>query len=123
MRLYYSDILSARKACAFARYLDAPLDYVYLDLPKGDQGAPAHRALNPNAKVPTLVDGDRVIWEADAVLCYLAAKLRPELWPADDFSRIEIVRWMSWNAIHFYFHGGQLYFEYIVKPRFALGAS
>jgi glutathione S-transferase len=123
MRLYYSDILSARKACAVARHLDAPVEYVYLDLPKGEQRGAEHAALNPNLKVPTLVDGEKVIWEADAVICYLAAKLRPGLWPHDDASRIETVRWMSWNAQHFYFHGGQLYFEHIVKPRFKLGAS
>ena len=53
-RLYYSDILSARRVCAAARYVDAPVEYVYLDLAKGDQRKPAYLAVNPNGKVPTL---------------------------------------------------------------------
>lgn len=121
MRLYYCDILSARKACAVARYLHAPVEFVYLDLTKGDQRGPEHAALNPNAKVPTLVDGETVIWEADAVICYLAHKFGPALWPRDAMSQIEITRWLSWNAQHFYFHGGQLFFEHVVKPRFKIG--
>ena len=33
----------------------------------------AYRKLNPNMKVPTLVDGDSVIWESNTILRYLAA--------------------------------------------------
>ena len=72
MQLYYSDILSSRKACAVARYLKSPVEFRYLDLVKGDQQKPAYLAVNPNGKVPTLIDGEHVVWEADAVICYLA---------------------------------------------------
>jgi glutathione S-transferase len=60
MQLYYSDLLSARKACAVARYLKAPVEFIYLDPAKGELRAPSYVALNPNAKVPTLVNGERV---------------------------------------------------------------
>ena len=60
MKLYYSDVLSPHKACAVARYLKSPVEFVYLDLVKGEQQAPAYLVLNPNGKVPTLVDGERV---------------------------------------------------------------
>ena len=72
MKVYYSDVLSPHKACAVARYLKSPVEFVYLDLVKGEQQAPAYLVLNPNGKVPTLVDGERVVWEDDAVMCYLA---------------------------------------------------
>ena len=55
MKLYYSDVLSPHKACAVARYLKSPVEFVYLDLVKGEQQAPAYLVLNPNGKVPTLV--------------------------------------------------------------------
>ena len=83
MKLYYSDVLSPHKACAVARYLKSPVEFVYLDLVKGEQQAPAYLVLNPNGKVPTLVDGERVVWEDDTVMCYLAERAGSELWPPD----------------------------------------
>ena len=35
---------------------------------------PEYLAMNPNAKVPTVIDGDMVIWESNTILRYLAAK-------------------------------------------------
>jgi glutathione S-transferase len=120
MQLYYSDILSSRKACAVARYLKSPVEFRYLDLLKGDQQAPDYLAVNPNGKVPTLIDGEHVVWEADAVICYLAKQAGSDLWP-DDLRQIDIIRWFSWNAQHLYRHAGALYFENIVKRRFGIG--
>ncbi len=77
MKLYYSDILSARKACAVARYLKSPVEFVYLELPKGEQQAPAYIAINPNGKVPTLSDGQQTLWEADAIMLYFEHIVRP----------------------------------------------
>lgn len=123
MKLYYSDVLSPRKACAVARYLKSPVEFIYLDLMKGEQQSPAYLALNPNGKVPTLVDGARVVWEADAVMCHLAAQADSDLWPRDVARQIDVVRWLSWNAQHFSRHGGALYFEHIIKPRFGIGPT
>ena len=36
MKLYYSDVLSPHKACAVARYLKSPVEFVYLDLSKAN---------------------------------------------------------------------------------------
>jgi glutathione S-transferase len=120
MKLYYADLLSARKACAVARYLKAPVEFVYLDVAKGEHKTPAYIALNPNAKVPTLVKGDRITWEADAVMCQLSDDMGAALWP-HDARQIDIVRWFSWNAQHFTRAGGALYFENIIKQRFRIG--
>jgi len=121
MTLYYSDILSAHRACAAVRYLNAPVKYEYLDLLKGDQRKPGYLAINPNGKVPTLVKGERITWESDAVICQLSEDMGADLWPHDE-RQIEITRWFSWNAQHFTRAGGALYFENIVKRRFGLGA-
>jgi glutathione S-transferase len=121
VKLYYSDVLSPHRACAVARHLKSPVEFIYLDLVKGEQQSPAYLAINPNGKVPTLVDGERIIWEADAVMCHLAERTGSDLWPDDIERQIEVIRWLSWNAQHFYRHGGALFFQYIIKPRFALG--
>lgn len=122
MKLYYSDVLSPRKACAVARYLKSPVEFVFLDLTKGEHKTPAYLALNPNAKVPTLVDGERVIWEADAINCHLSERASAQLWPHDTEGQIDVLRWLSWNDQHFTRAGGGLYFEYIIKKRFRIGA-
>ena len=119
--LYYCDILSARKACAAARYLQSPVKYIYVDLARGEQQAPGYLAINPNGKVPTLVQEDRILWEADAIMCLLAQQAGSDLWPQDQ-RQIDVIRWFSWTAQHFGRHGGALYFEHIIKPRFSLGA-
>ncbi|MDN7177334.1 glutathione S-transferase family protein [Caballeronia sp. SEWSISQ10-4 2] len=120
MKLYYAETLAPRKACAVAKYLGLPVEYVFVDLKKGEQTAPAYLAINPNGKVPCLVDGDKSIWEADAIICHLAQRADSRLWPKDA-RQTDVVRWLSWNSHHFYRHGGSLYFEYLIKPQIGLG--
>jgi glutathione S-transferase len=55
-----------------------------------------YRALNPNAKVPTLIDGDLVIWESNTILRYLAALHAPHLYGASPQERTHADRWMDW---------------------------
>ena len=120
MKLYWSDVLSPRKACAVAKYLESPVDFEFLDLARGEHRTPGYLAINPNGKVPTLVDGGRVLWEADAIMCHLAARCDSDLWP-QDARQIEVIRWFSWDLQHFTAHAGTLYFEHIIKSRFGLG--
>jgi glutathione S-transferase len=56
----------------------------------------AYRALNPTAKVPTLVDGELVIWESHTILRYLAALHAPKLTGATPAERSHVERWMDW---------------------------
>lgn len=53
--------------------------------------------LNPNGKVPTLVDGDLAIWESNTILRYLAAKSGGRLYASDPAGRSRIERWMDWQ--------------------------
>src|SRR2546426_10291486 len=56
----------------------------------------AYRKLNPTAKVPTLIDGDLVIWESHTILRYLAAVHGPTLAGATPAERTMVERWMDW---------------------------
>lgn len=58
---------------------------------------PEYLSMNPNAKVPTLVDGDLVIWESNTILRYVAARARSALYPADAGKRTQVERWMDWQ--------------------------
>jgi len=56
-------------------------------------------ALNPNALVPVLIDGDFVLWESNTICRYLAAQAgRTDLLPASPRARAEVERWMDWQA-------------------------
>jgi glutathione S-transferase len=63
----------------------------------GNTNTDAYRALNPNAKVPTLVDGDVVIWESNTILRYLAAKHGAQLAGSTPAERTLVERWMDWQ--------------------------
>jgi glutathione S-transferase len=120
MKLYYFESPNARKACAVARYLNAPVEFARVDLTKGEHKAPAYLAINPNGKVPALEDGDVRLWEAAAIMCYLADQAGSSLWPKDS-RQIDVIRWLSWDATHFSRHAGTLFFQRVVKPLFGLG--
>jgi len=71
----------------------------------GDAGgldAPEYRALNPNGRVPTLLDGDTAVWESHTILRYLAAKYAPaRFWSDDPAERSQFERWMDWSQAQF----------------------
>ena len=56
----------------------------------------AYRKLNPNMKVPTLVDGDMVSWESNTILRYLSALHAPQLSGATPAEKTQVERWMDW---------------------------
>ncbi len=59
---------------------------------------PAFLALNPNAMVPVLVDGDLVLWESNTICRYLCAREgRDDLLPPDPRGRAEVEKWMDWQ--------------------------
>jgi glutathione S-transferase len=66
--------------------------------PLRDPNVPSFLALNPNAQVPVIIDDGFVLWESHAVLRYLAAKSRTDLWPNDLRERALVDQWMSWQS-------------------------
>jgi glutathione S-transferase len=62
----------------------------------GNTTTEAYRKLNPTAKVPTLIDGDLVIWESHTILRYLATVHGPSLTGASAGERSLVERWMDW---------------------------
>ena len=57
----------------------------------------AYGEMNPNRRVPTLRDGDFVLWESNTIVRYLAAReRRHDLLPDDPRGRADAERWMDW---------------------------
>lgn len=65
----------------------------------GHLDEPAYLAMNPNGKVPTLQDGNFVLWESNAILRYLAMQYGPSsvLYPNEPKVRASIERWLDWS--------------------------
>jgi glutathione S-transferase len=108
---------------ALINHLRLPCERIAVDLGRGDQLAADYIALNPNHKVPTLVDHDFVLWEGNAILAYLAAQ-RPEsgLWPADPRAQADVLRWLVWEAAHLDAESwGMVAFEKASKSVLGLG--
>ena len=57
---------------------------------------PEYVAMNPLKKVPTLIDGDIIIWQSNSILRYLAAKSASPLFPTDLAKRSQVERWMDY---------------------------
>jgi glutathione S-transferase len=62
----------------------------------GGNDKPDYLAKNPNGLVPTLEDGDFVLWESNAILRYLAT-VHGNLWPADPKARAQCDKWLDWQ--------------------------
>ncbi|MGN6550658.1 MAG: glutathione S-transferase family protein [Pararhizobium sp.] len=120
MKLYYAETLNPRKACAVARHLGSPVEFVQVTLSKGEHKTPDFMTMNPNAKVPVLEAEGRTIWESAAIMCFLARDACSDLWPQDE-RQVDVVRWLSWDARHFLPYAGTYYFEHIIKPMFGIG--
>ncbi|HEY9641229.1 MAG TPA: glutathione S-transferase [Coleofasciculaceae cyanobacterium] len=77
------------------------LDYewVKVDLMVGAHRQPEFLALNPFGQVPVLVDGTRVLPDAQAILVYLARQYGGESWlPLEAESMSSVIRWLSTTA-------------------------
>src|SRR5215212_5499525 len=111
------------KVRAVAKHLGLAVEDKLVDLSKGESRKPEYLALNPTGRTPTLVDGDFVLWESNAIMQYLASRKPSSLWPDDPKVRADITRWQSWQLAHFSKEGCEpLIFERLVKKFLNLGA-
>jgi glutathione S-transferase len=107
----------AFKVLAVANHLGIDFTLRPLDFSKGEHKSPEYAALNPNMLMPTLRDGDYVLWEANAIMQYLAGR-KPQsgLLPSDERGRLDVTRWQFWDLAHWDPAVAILLIENFVKP-------
>jgi glutathione S-transferase len=87
---------------------------VDMGLQNGDVDTPAYRAINPNGLVPTIEDGEFVLWESNTILRYLAAKYATgNLWPDSLETRAHADRWMDWHLSTLWMHMRPLFLQLV----------
>jgi glutathione S-transferase len=75
-----------------------PYERIDAGMQFGRIGEAAYLAMNPTGKIPTLVDGDFVLWESNSILRYLVMQYGQSstLYPDDAKTRASIDRWLDW---------------------------
>jgi glutathione S-transferase len=123
MKLYdFAFSPNSRKVRAVAYELGIVLECANIDLVKGGQRQETFLALNPNGRVPVLVDGDFVLWESTAIMRYLSAKSGGVLSPSTARGQAEVDRWLAWQLAHLGPAMSKVAFERIVKKLTGQGA-
>jgi glutathione S-transferase len=107
----------AFKVMAIANHLGIETKIRPLDLVKGEQKTFEYAALNPNMRMPTMKDGDYVLWESCAIEQYLADK-KPDsgLFPKDQRARLDVTRWQFWETAHWDPACAVFLYENLIKP-------
>jgi len=116
MKLHYGSLSSSsRRVRITARLLGLNLEEVSVDLRDPAQRVELTR-LNPNSKVPVLVDGNFVLWESIAIMQYFCDRTPSQkLYPTDARERAEVNRWLSWSQAHWAPPIGNLGWEHAWK--------
>jgi glutathione S-transferase len=97
MKVYFAPQSRAVRTVWLLEEIGKPYELVKFTLGQKEMRGPDYTAINPNGRVPTVVDGDSTISESTAIAQYLAAKYAPGLAPgpkAQNFA--EYLQWLHY---------------------------
>ena len=94
IKFYYNMAPNPMKVALCLEEMGLPYELVPVDTRKGEQHAPEYLAINPNAKVPAIVDGGETVFDSNAILLYLGEKTG-KFMPA---KKGEMLSWMMFVA-------------------------
>ncbi|ASJ70969.1 glutathione S-transferase family protein [Granulosicoccus antarcticus] len=99
IKFYYSPAPNPMKVALLLAETGLEFEAVPVDTRKGEQFAPDFVKINPNGKVPVIVDGDATVFDSNAILLYLADKsgqFVPAI--ADSAKRGQMLSWLMFIA-------------------------
>jgi len=97
--LYTAATPNGHKVSITLEELEIPYALHVLDLAGGEQKQPGFLAINPNGRIPAIVDrgnGDFAVFESGAIMLYLAERAG-RLIPADEKGRSRVVQWLMFQ--------------------------
>src|ERR1700687_3140888 len=98
LKFYYNLAPNPTKVALALEEMELQHARVPVDTRKGEQHAPEYLAINPNAKVPAIVDGDATVFDSNAILLYLAEKTGKFLPENTPKARGELLSWLMFVA-------------------------
>lgn len=102
IQLHTWDTPNGKKVSIMLEEIEVPYEVHPVNLSQNDQMKPEYLAINPNNKIPAIVDtvgpGGRpfTLFESGAILMYLAEK-SGKLWPQDMRKRYEVIQWLMFQ--------------------------
>ena len=98
IKFYYSTAPNPMKVALCLEEMELPYEPMPIDTRKGQQHRPEYLAINPNAKVPSIVDGEVTVFDSNAIVLYLAEKTGKFLPPNTPAGRAELLSWLMFVA-------------------------
>jgi len=98
IKFYYSGAPNPMKVALCLEEMGLDYEPIPVDTRKGEQHTAQYLAINPNAKVPAIVDGDATVFDSNAILLYLADKTGKFLPAKGDKLRGELLSWLMFVA-------------------------
>jgi glutathione S-transferase len=91
--------VNVQKVLWCLRELDLAYERIDAGMAFGRNRDSDYLAMNPNGRVPTLVDGDFVLWESNSVMRYLVLAYAPgsPIYPEAPKRRASVDRWLDWT--------------------------
>jgi len=91
--------VNVQKVLWCLRELDLAYERIDAGMAFGRNQEPDYLAMNPNGRVPTLVDGEFVLWESNSIMRYLTLSYREgsPLYPQAPKRRASVDRWLDWT--------------------------
>jgi len=102
IQLYTWDTPNGKKVSIMLEEIGVPYEVHPVNLRQNDQMKPEYLAINPNNKIPAIIDTDGpggrpfTLFESGAILMYLAEK-SGKLWPQDMRKRYEVIQWLMFQ--------------------------
>ena len=101
--LHYWPTPNGKKVTILLEECGAPYNIVPVNIGRGDQFTPEFLKMNPNHRMPVLVDRDPtgggepiVVFESGAIMLYIAEALG-KFWPQDLRTKYEVTQWVIWQ--------------------------
>jgi len=102
IQLYTWGTPNGKKASIMLEEIGMPYEVHPINIGQGDQFKSEYLAINPNNKIPSIIDPDGpggkpfTLFESGAILMYLAEK-SGKLWPADLRQRYTVIQWLMFQ--------------------------
>jgi len=97
LKLYYHPTPNSTKVAVLLEELELPYEVATIDIMKGEQHTPEFRKVNPNAKLPAIIDDGVTVFDSHAILLYLAEK-HDKFLPQDRAARAATYSWLEFVA-------------------------
>ena len=116
IKFYWNTAPNPAKVALMLEETGLPYEVMPVDTRKGEQHSAGYKAINPNAKVPSIVDGDATVFDSNAILLYLGEKSGKFLPANTPAARGQMLSWLMFIASGIGPYSGQFVHFKIAAP-------